>query len=47
MQVRAKKKVTVLAKREADRVTFNLKEGVGSYVGEAWASGHMTDSVWK
>jgi protein arginine N-methyltransferase 7 len=32
--VRAKKKVTLLAKREADRVTFNLKEGVGSYVGK-------------
>lgn len=49
VQVRAGKKVTILAKREADRVTFNLKEGVGSYVGKPpwrieWGGGASVES---
>ena len=34
VQVRANKKVTLLARREADRVRFSLKEGVGAFVGK-------------
>jgi protein arginine N-methyltransferase 7 len=49
VQVRSKKKVTLLAKREADRVTFNLKEGVGAYVGKPpwkieWGGGASVES---
>ena len=48
-QVRARKKVTLLAKRENDRVTFNLKEGVGAYVGKPpwrieWGGGASVES---
>ena len=34
VQVRANKKITLLARREADRVRFSLKEGVGAFVGK-------------
>lgn len=49
VQVKAKKKVTLLAKRELDRVTFSLKEGVGGYVGKPpwrieWGGGASVES---
>jgi type III protein arginine methyltransferase len=49
VQVKAKKKVTLLAKREMDRVTFSLKEGVGGYVGKPpwrieWGGGASVES---
>ena len=49
VQVRARKKVTLLAKREADRVSFALKEGAGAYVGKPpwkieWGGGASVES---
>ena len=49
VQVRARKRVTLLAKREADRVSFALKEGAGAYVGKPpwkieWGGGASVES---
>ena len=49
VQVRANKKVTLLARREADRVRFSLKEGVGAFVGKPpwkieWGGGASVES---
>ena len=49
VQVRANKKITLLARREADRVRFSLKEGVGAFVGKPpwkieWGGGASVES---
>ena len=49
VQVRANTKITLLARREADRVRFSLKEGVGAFVGKPpwkieWGGGASVES---
>ena len=49
VQVQGSKKITLLARRESDRVSFTLKEGVGAFVGKPpwkieWGGGASVES---
>ena len=49
VQVRAGKKIALLAKRQSDKIHFSLKEGVGSWVGKPpwkieWGGGASVES---